>query len=480
MDTTFPQRLVVLGLDGLPFTLAQQLCAAGHTPHLARLIASPHAIAIEAELPELSPVNWTSFYTGLPPEEHGVFGFTRINASNYALSLTDFSQVRVPTIFDKLGERGLTSRVINLPNTYPARPIAGMLISGFVAHDLAKAVYPPFLMGPLLGAGYQLEADTVRGASDPQYLLAELTKTLQSRRAALHLLWHDKAWNLFVFVLTETDRLFHFLWDAVTDSTHPLHRSCMELLTMWDILLGEVLDLTQNLPQPTRLIALADHGFTALRTEVDINAWLRAEGFLHLVPPAQATSRTLYGAQHKATPDKREKLCGAQQGATPDKQGLDGGAELDISRMTAQSVAFALDPGRIYLHRRQRFAKGCLSDSEANALIPRLQEHLMRLEYHGHRVFKNILTAEECYKGSMRAFAPDLLCVPNEGFDLKAKWNRTALFGHFGRTGTHTVCDTFFYDSYGSTPQRVHHVGQEVLRHFAIEPTQTTPTGLIL
>ncbi|EGY25547.1 type I phosphodiesterase / nucleotide pyrophosphatase family protein [Desulfovibrio sp. A2] len=471
MHTDTRPRLVVLGLDGLPFSLARHLCARGRTPNLARIAASPNASAMAAELPDLSPVNWTSFYTAAGPETHGVYGFTRFNVTTHELSLADFSQVAAPTLFDRLGERGLTSRVINLPNTYPARPIPGMLVSGFVAHDLARAVHPSFLLGPLTGAGYRLEADTARGGSDPAHLLAELRATLAARRAALRLLWPDLAWNLFVLVLTETDRLFHFLWDAVTDEGHPQHPACMEFLAEWDALLGEVLDLTKALAarddRPVRLLALADHGFGPVRAEVDLNAWLRGQGLLRQVTPG----------------------------------GVEQCHELDATTLHPGSAGFALDPGRIYLRTRRRFPDGTLDDAQGRALAERLRHDLSQLAFDGTPVFRAVLTADEVYgpeapgavvSGAgaaspgppsaappMRWAAPDLVCVPAYGFDLKAKWNRTQVFGlpeQYGRTGTHTPDDVFWYDSQpdGPAPVSVRDAGAAVLRHFGLDAPPRT------
>jgi hypothetical protein len=61
--------------------------------------------------------------------------------------------------------------------------------------------------------------------------------------------------------------------------------------------------------------------------------------------------------------------------------------------------------------------------------------------------------------------------VPRPGIDLKAKWNREALFGCFGRTGTHTPEGAFFFDSHGSRPERLRDVGVEVLRWFQCQST---------
>ena len=99
-------------------------------------------------------------------------------------------------------------------------------------------MYPPFLSGVL--HDYVLESDTSRGSHDPQYLLAGLRRSLASRRKAFELLWRDQNWRLFILVLTETDRLLHFLWDAAVDHARPLHADCADFLRAWDACVGLV------------------------------------------------------------------------------------------------------------------------------------------------------------------------------------------------------------------------------------------------
>jgi predicted AlkP superfamily phosphohydrolase/phosphomutase len=426
MHAQAPRPLIVLGLDGLPLDLARKLALDGICPHLARLL--PRARTILAELPALSPVNWTSFFTAAGPEQHGVFGFTRINAHTYELSITDFDQVRIPTLWDRLGEAGYGSRVVNLPNTYPARPFKGMMVSGFVAKEARGALYPPFLHGVL--GGYILESDTSRGGADPEYLLAGLRRSLASRRRAFELLWRDQNWQLFILVLTETDRLLHFLWHAVADPAHPLHADCADFLRAWDACIGQVADVAACLD--ARLMVLADHGFGALTVECDLNAWLREQGYLaQSLPPENAP-------------------------------------ELDGLCIHPRSAAFALDPGRIYLHTRRRFAKGSLSDEEAARLLPRLREELRKLHWMDAPVFSGLFAAGDLYDGPMLPLAPDLVCVPDSGFDLKAKFNRPGIFGHFGRSGAHTRDGGIFYDSEGGAPARLRDAGTLVLEHFRL------------
>lgn len=420
-------RLAVLGLDGLPLSLACRL--ADELPNLARITAN--AVSVDAEIPELSPVNWTSMFTGEGPETHGIFGFARFDPQSYESSPVNFEAVACPTVFDRTGRAGLVSRVINLPNTFPARAIRGMLVAGFVAEDFDRAVHPPFLRAKLREAGYQIEPETSDASQNPAQLLERLHRSLKHRRNALDMLWPDLAWDMFVFVLTETDRLFHFLYTAVTDTLHPLHMACMDFLREWDSLLGDFLDRYEALPDPKRLMVLADHGFTELKTEVCLNAWLTGQGLLSLDFPPES--------------------------------------EWDSSKISSQAKAFALDPGRIYLHRRSRFSRGCLRDTDADRLLPQLREALQGLTHEGEQVMERVFTAAELYPGPMQERAPDLVCLARPGFDLKAKFGRKDLFGFYGRTGAHTAHGAIWYDSHGSRPYRMRDIGKEILKHFNLE-----------
>ncbi|WP_319584652.1 alkaline phosphatase family protein [uncultured Pseudodesulfovibrio sp.] len=419
-------RLVVLGLDGLPFDLARSLSAS--LPNLGRLTRD--ATSVRAELPELSPVNWTSFYTGEGPETHGIFGFSHLDPRTYGLRVAQATDVSCPTLFDRLGERGLVSRIVNLPNTYPARPLRGMLVAGFVAPELRGAVYPPFMGEKLHEAGYKLEADTSRGRSDLEYLLDELRATLNSRLTALDMFWPDLAWDLFVHVFTETDRLFHFHMDAVLHDDHPNHLACMRFLADWDHALGRFLEHYDALPGPKRLLVLADHGFTELKTEVSLNTWLMRAGLL-----------SLSGPPHD---------------------------EWDVSTITSDSKAFALDPGRIYLHERGRFERGRVEPVEREGLLRRIEDGLMALEYEGEPVLKAVHRATEVYPGASSDQCPDLVVEARPGFDLKAKFDRENIFGLHGRTGTHTVGGAIFADTDGARPERMRDVGRIILQHFDI------------
>ncbi|MEW5775083.1 MAG: alkaline phosphatase family protein [Thermodesulfobacteriota bacterium] len=421
-------RLALLGLDGLPFSLARAWAASGLAPNLARLALAPTARPLRAELPELSPVNWASLATAAGPEAHGVFGFTRLDPITFAVSVMDSTWIETPTIFDRLSERGLTSKVLNLPGMAPARPLRGMLAAGFPATNLAAAAYPPPLARLLAARGYRIEPDTALGLSDPDRLLSGLAASLAGRRAALDLLWPDLAWDLFVCVLTETDRLFHFLFAALEEPGHPLHAACQAFVRRWDAAVGDFLDRFAALPGPKRLLVLADHGFTRLKTEADLNAWLRGRGLL--------------------------RLAGSPR------------SELDAAAAAPGSSALALDPGRIFLLTPDRFPRGGLAPSRAADLAESLRRQLLDLRWEGQPVIKAVHRGPDLYPGSASPHRPDLVCEPHPGFSLTAKLDRAEVFSLHGRTGVHTADDAFFYDSAGAKPERVRDAGKLVLDFF--------------
>src|SRR4029077_1095905 len=69
------RRVIVLGFDGLDYSLTRDLMARGRMPNFARLAASGTFSPLGTSIPPQSPVAWSSFITGLDPGGHGIFDF---------------------------------------------------------------------------------------------------------------------------------------------------------------------------------------------------------------------------------------------------------------------------------------------------------------------------------------------------------------------------------------------------------------------
>src|SRR5262245_61036634 len=102
-------------------------------PALGALVAGGTLAPMRSSIPTISSVSWTTFMTGRNPGRHGVYGFTDVRPGSLTMYFPNFGDVKSDTLWDVAGRAGRRSIVLNVPNTYPARALNGLMVSGFVA-----------------------------------------------------------------------------------------------------------------------------------------------------------------------------------------------------------------------------------------------------------------------------------------------------------------------------------------------------------
>ncbi len=361
-------KILILGLDGVPRRLLEHLAATAVMPVFHRLIGEGVLHDLAASIPEISSVSWTSFMTGTNPGTHGVYGFTDLMPGTRKIRFPRFPDVVAPTFWDRLGSRGLRTVVVNQPSTYPVRPVSGALVAGFVALDLDRAVYPATHLAPLEKMGYRIDVDSRRARHDKEGLLEDLVSTLAVRERAVDHFWSRESWDLFEVVVTGTDRLQHFLFDALEEEGHPLHARVLDYYHRVDAMAGRLVDRFRNDCKDGAFFALSDHGFTRCRQEFRINAWLQSHGYLE------------YTDGDRTSPE-----CLAES-----------------------TRVFALDPGRLYFT-----APGVELEDE-------IIEKLVGLTFEGEPVVRAVHRRADIYQGPLVTAGPDLVVQTLDGFDLKA------------------------------------------------------------
>jgi len=132
-------RIVIIGLDGMPYHLIKNLAEGGTMPNMKALIDEGIFKQMASSIPEVSSVAWSSVITGKNPGEHGVYGFTDLMPGSYSMFFPNFNSLKAPPFWER--EDSGKSVIINVPTTYPARELNGILISGFVALKLERATY---------------------------------------------------------------------------------------------------------------------------------------------------------------------------------------------------------------------------------------------------------------------------------------------------------------------------------------------------
>ena len=403
------KTVCVLGLDGVPFGLLRRLAQQSVMPRTADIIREGGLKQMRASLPPVSSVSWSSFMTGANPGEHGIFGFTDVAPDGYRLLFPTFTDLQVPTFWHRLGESGRRCAIINQPSTYPAREIPGLLVSGFVALDLAKSVWPKAHLPALQRMGYRIDVNTQKARDNLDGLLDDLTATLETRRQAARYFWDRERWDYFQVVVTGTDRLHHFLWNAVVQQDDPRHDRAMAYYRAVDALIGEMWDRFHQGKSPDRegdgFLLLSDHGFCGVQRGLRLNAWLRENGYLG------------YRADNPTS----------------------------VADISPDTRAFALDPGRIYINQSGRFPKGCVPPDEVPALREDLAARLRDLCCDHEPVITHIFTREQAFRGPQTARAPDLVLLSAPGFDLKGTTKGDEVFAPTHFQGMHTWHDAFVW-----------------------------------
>lgn len=395
------KKVVVLGVDGAPYTLIQRFIGDGVMPNLAEIVKKGTLAQMDSSLPEVSSVAWTTFATGANPAAHGIYGFMDLAQGTYKMYFPNSQNIKQDAVWEIIGKSGKRSVVVNVPQTYPAKAMNGVLVAGFVAIDLKKATYPESTYNYLNSIGYRIDIDSQKARGSQDYLVEDLNNTLEKRKeAVLHLFDHEE-WDLFIAVITETDRLHHFMWDALDDAGHKYHSFFREYYKKIDEFIGIVYERTLKLNPESTFMVLSDHGFTKIEKEVYLNCWLKENGYLKTTKePASSTE--------------------------------------DIADGTR---AFVLDPSRIYINMKGRFPKGDVNPGvEYDKLRAELSENLLKTG-----VIKSVFRKEDIYSGPFLDMAPDLVLLPEDGYDLKGSIGRSTFMEKGILQGMHTYHDAVFF-----------------------------------
>ena len=385
----------MLGLDGISVGDLREAIDRGLVPNVAAIARRGSLMPVRSSLPAVSAVAWSSFMTACNPGRHGIFGFTDVQPDDYRLHFPSSADLRAPTLWERAAADGLRSVVVNLPGTYPARPMKGSLVAGFVAPDIERACHPPGLAARLVADGYTVDVDVTRAHHGEAAFAGHLLDVLDHRIAAMERLLAEGRWSLAILTFTEADRLQHVAYRRAHRPEGPLRDALDAWFVRIDALLGRIMAQHPD----ASIVGLSDHGFGPLDRYMNIDAWLGEHGYL--------------GRGAAAAPDSR---------------------------------AFSLDPGRIYVNSSDDFPGGPVDPGEARDLAAEISGGLREVvdPQTQRTAIVGAVLRRDAYKGARRRLAPSLVCLPERGYELKSS-RRLPLFSDVTDfEGTHTYDDALF------------------------------------
>jgi predicted AlkP superfamily phosphohydrolase/phosphomutase len=124
--------VVFIGLDGVSWNVIDPMIERGELPTFRMLKergAWGDLISTECYL---SSSAWPAMMTGCKPEQTGVYCFAKLDSFEGELLAADSRDVMVPSVWDISSAAGLRTGVVNVPLTWPVRPVNGIMLSGFL------------------------------------------------------------------------------------------------------------------------------------------------------------------------------------------------------------------------------------------------------------------------------------------------------------------------------------------------------------
>ena len=400
-----PPRLVTIGLDGTPYTFLRRMVQEGHMPNFARITKEAGSARMRSVYPTVSSVAWSCYMTGLNPARHGIFGFIDRKPGSYDTTIPTSRRMTAKTLWEWLSEAGRKVIVMNVPVTYPPRPVNGILIGGFLSARLERAVYPDDKVPLIQSLGYRIDTDPWLARESKDLLFPDVADCLARRQKTLLHLMDNEPWDFFQCHIMETDRLYHFGWEQYATDDPAYAPRFYQIIHQVDDLLGEVLQRVEQ--TGAEFMVLSDHGFCSLKYEVYVNNWLADKGWLTL-------------------PDPRPE-------------------RVQLKDVGPRCQVYSLDPGRVFINLEGREPAGTVPQAEYEDWRDEVAQAAMaelRDPETGEPMLEKVIKREEIYHGPALGRVADLILVPRYGYDLKGAFGKETLtFKGDALVGMHTYDD---------------------------------------
>jgi len=436
-------RVLVIGLDGATFRVLDPLIEAGVLPNLERLMIEGARGTLWSTVPPISAAAWTTFITGKNPGKHGIFHFVSLGLAATpevsddvvevgvgAYAVVNANSIRDATLWQMVSEAGKRLVVINVPMTYPPRPINGVMITSMLTPPGAEQyTYPPELKDQL--EDYQIELDLLRRRTtlSKAQIIHALAESVSMRgRVALRLM-RQEPWDLFTIVFTETDRLQHRFWNYLCPTAEgydgpearehrpALHRFFSDL----DDWVGR---LVEEAGPEVSVVIMSDHGFTARgRKRVYVRALAHELGLFSLgkaswVSRLRAISESVLGLRYTQVYSVLKRVL-PREFVTRVFHSLRGRDRRGFDSQKGRVIKFQQAVGAVSLNRRPLDAR---AQSELERIRGRLET--LRDPVDGCKVVRKVAAVDEIYWGPLTKTLPPLMFFLEDGYGLTSGTGR--------------------------------------------------------
>ncbi len=431
------KRVLVIGLDGVPFALIRDWAEAGHLPVLGGLIRSGVAGDLASTMPPTSGPSWTSLSTGKNPGKTGIYDFLYRRPGGYVFPPVNTSMRSGTSLWALLSAAGRRVSVVNLPMSYPVEEVNGAFVSGWMTPYFAKDFTWPRELGEEIRRNvgdYRIYPAETFAEGRKQAFFDACDDLLELLTRTNLYLMRRQPWDLFLTVYFDTDRVLHQAWHYL-DRQHPWRRHRPEDLSApvlryfrrLDADIGRLIDAAG---EGTRVIVLSDHGMGRASRFVVLNNLLLRTGFLQLASdPVTRLKHLAFRSGFTIRNVHRlfDRLGLAKHAEYKNVYSFDGLLKRwflsfdNVDWPRSRAYSFGRHYGSLYLNVRGREPQGCV---ERGADYESTREEVARamLDYVdpqlGRPLFSRAIERESLYSGDRFDEAPDLLLLPSDESDI--------------------------------------------------------------
>ena len=437
------KKLIIIGIDSGDLNLIEKYLP--QLPNFQKVFKNGVYGKLKTTVPPLTPCAWSSFMTSKNPGKHGIYDFAYLGEDK-KLKLFDSTKREDKDIWQILSDHGYKSIVFNVPMTYPAYPINGLMVTDFTTPTLeSDFTYPASLKQSLLEKfpNYKIseESKFSEKISDQREFLKEIYEILDLRAEVFQWLLDNNQWDLAMVVFGANDHINHWYRRFAGNEKSEFKDALLEGYKRTDVKVGELL----NKYPDANFMFMSDHGTGKYHKDVNLNHWLLKNKYIYFKKGKGGFFKTVLDKLGISASDLTKIALNLGLWKIINKLGIKQSLvkhtsrtfeDIDWEKTKAYSFGYY---GPIYVTAKQ----------DREKIISELKEKLLKLKgLDGQKLISDIWTKDKLYHGRYEHRMPDLIFAMQDftyGCSSSFAFGGNKLFTDpkTFKNGDHSICGMF-------------------------------------
>ena len=290
------KKLVVIGLDCAEPSLVFDKFK-DDTPNIQKLMNGGVFGPLRSTDPPITVPAWTAMLTSKDPGQLGFYGFRNRSDHSYTdLYFANNDYVKERRVWNYLSRKRISSFILGVPQTYPPKPLRGILATSFLAPSKdVQWTYPAEAAGvidKMAGGDYIIDVRDFR-TNDKDHLLDQIYEMTKARFTAFRQALKEDEHQFYMMVEMGMDRIHHGFWryhakdHRLYEPDSKYRHAIRDYYRYLDDRIGELVEVIDD---QTAVMIVSDHGAKSMHGAICVNEWLIQKGYLALKEqPAEPT-----------------------------------------------------------------------------------------------------------------------------------------------------------------------------------------------